>query len=43
MVGSLKTKAQELAGKVLPDGVKATAHRRIAEPGTGKGPEQPTE
>ncbi|GGQ78687.1 SDR family NAD(P)-dependent oxidoreductase [Streptomyces pilosus] len=36
VTGSLKTKAQELAGKVLPDGVKAAAHRRLAEPGTGE-------
>jgi short-subunit dehydrogenase len=35
VTGSLKTKAQGLAGKVLPDGVKAAAHRRLAEPGTG--------
>ncbi|MFI8193776.1 SDR family NAD(P)-dependent oxidoreductase [Streptomyces sp. NPDC085946] len=37
VTGSLKTKAQGLAGRVLPDGVKAAAHRRLAEPGTGKG------
>lgn len=42
VTGSLKTKAQGLAGKVLPDGVKAAAHRRLAEPGTGKAPEQPS-
>ncbi|MFD5453361.1 SDR family NAD(P)-dependent oxidoreductase [Streptomyces sp. NPDC003470] len=35
VTGSFKTKAQGLAGKVLPDGVKAAAHRRMAEPGTG--------
>ncbi|MFI0240238.1 SDR family NAD(P)-dependent oxidoreductase [Streptomyces sp. NPDC016845] len=35
VTGSLMTKAQELAGKVVPDGVKAAAHRRMAEPGTG--------
>ncbi|PAK22853.1 oxidoreductase [Streptomyces sp. alain-838] len=42
VTGSLKTKAQGLAGKVLPDGVKAAIHRRLAEPGTGKAPEQPS-
>ncbi len=36
VTGSLMTKAQGLAGKVLPDGVKAAAHRRLAEPGTGQ-------
>ncbi|MFH9010796.1 SDR family NAD(P)-dependent oxidoreductase [Streptomyces sp. NPDC017943] len=35
VTGSLKTKVQGLAGKVLPDGVKAAAHRRMAEPGSG--------
>ena len=35
VTGSLKAKVQGLAGKVLPDGVKAAAHRRLAEPGTG--------
>ncbi|MER6349982.1 SDR family NAD(P)-dependent oxidoreductase [Streptomyces sp. NPDC001595] len=35
VTGSLKSKAQGLAGKVLPDSVKAAAHRRLAEPGTG--------
>jgi short-subunit dehydrogenase len=30
--GSLKTKAQEAANKVLPDSVKAAAHRKMAEP-----------
>ncbi|MEU6388050.1 SDR family NAD(P)-dependent oxidoreductase [Streptomyces sp. NPDC046939] len=42
VTGSLLTKAQELAGKVVPDGVKAAAHRRMAEPGTGddKGSDQ---
>jgi short-subunit dehydrogenase len=35
VTGSLKSKAQGLAGKVLPDGVKAAVHRRLAEPGTG--------
>jgi short-subunit dehydrogenase len=39
--GSLKTKAQGLAGKVLPDGVKAVAHRRLAEPGTGEPDTEP--
>ncbi|KOV30178.1 oxidoreductase, partial [Streptomyces sp. XY152] len=36
VTGSLKAKAMGAAGKVLPDGVKAAAHRRMAEPGTGK-------
>jgi hypothetical protein len=30
--GSLKTKAQSLVNTVLPDAVKAEAHRRMAEP-----------
>ncbi|MEV6296247.1 SDR family NAD(P)-dependent oxidoreductase [Streptomyces sp. NPDC051896] len=34
VTGSLKTKAQGLANKVLPDGTKADAHRSLAEPGT---------
>ncbi|MFJ6386990.1 SDR family NAD(P)-dependent oxidoreductase [Streptomyces sp. NPDC091972] len=40
LTGSLKTKAQGLAGKVLPDGLKAAAHRRLAEPQRGKDPDQ---
>jgi uncharacterized protein len=32
VAGSLKTKAQGLANKVLPDKVKAAAHRQMAEP-----------
>lgn len=36
VTGSLKAKALGAAGKVLPDGVKAAAHRKLAEPGTGK-------
>ncbi|MCK7626512.1 SDR family NAD(P)-dependent oxidoreductase [Streptomyces sp. RS10V-4] len=32
VAGSAKTKAQELAGKVLPDRTKAQAHRKMAEP-----------
>ncbi|MCP3768771.1 SDR family NAD(P)-dependent oxidoreductase [Streptomyces sp. MAR25Y5] len=40
VTGSLKAKAQGLAGKVVPEGVKAAAHRRLAEPGTGKKPER---
>jgi short-subunit dehydrogenase len=35
VVGSLKTKAQGVANKVLPDSVKAAGHRRMAEPGSG--------
>lgn len=32
---SMKTKAQAVVNKVLPDKVKAAAHRRMAEPGSG--------
>lgn len=35
VTGSLKAKVQGVAGKVLPDGVKAAAHGRMAEPGNG--------
>ncbi|MEU9196867.1 SDR family NAD(P)-dependent oxidoreductase [Streptomyces hundungensis] len=35
VAGSLKTKAQEMANKVLPDSAKAAAHRKMAEPGSG--------
>ncbi|NSL43072.1 SDR family oxidoreductase [Streptomyces sp. 8P21H-1] len=35
VAGSLKTKAQGLADKVLPDKAKAQAHRKMAEPGSG--------
>jgi hypothetical protein len=31
----LKTKVQGVANKVLPEKVKAAAHRRMAEPGSG--------
>ncbi|MFD0327564.1 SDR family NAD(P)-dependent oxidoreductase [Streptacidiphilus monticola] len=34
--GSLKTRAQQAVNKVLPDPVKAAAHRRLAEPGSGR-------
>ncbi|QLJ02293.1 SDR family NAD(P)-dependent oxidoreductase [Streptomyces sp. NEAU-sy36] len=42
VTGSLKTRAQALANKVLPDGVKAAVHRSMTEPGTGgeDGPER---
>ncbi|MFJ9770532.1 SDR family NAD(P)-dependent oxidoreductase [Kitasatospora sp. NPDC101157] len=33
--GSLKTRAQAAANKVLPDSTKAEVHRRMAEPGSG--------
>jgi short-subunit dehydrogenase len=33
--GGLKTRAQDLASKVLPDKVKAALHRGMAEPGSG--------
>ncbi|WP_093802138.1 SDR family oxidoreductase [Streptomyces sp. Wb2n-11] len=36
VAGSLKTKAQGLANKVLPDTAKAQAHRQMAEPGSGE-------
>lgn len=36
VAGSLTTKAQEAANKVLPDKVKAAAHRKLAEPGSGE-------
>ncbi|SFY52956.1 hypothetical protein STEPF1_06230 [Streptomyces sp. F-1] len=36
VTGSLKTKVQVLANKVLPDGVKAAVHRSMTEPGTGE-------
>jgi short-subunit dehydrogenase len=32
---SMKTKTQAVVNKVLPDKVKAAAHRRMAEPGSG--------
>jgi len=35
VAGSLKTKAQGLANSVLPDRLKAEAHRKMAEPGSG--------
>ncbi len=34
--GSVMTKAQEAANKVLPDKLKAAAHRQMAEPGSGE-------
>jgi short-subunit dehydrogenase len=34
VAGSLSTKAQEAGNKVLPDAVKAAAHRKMAEPGS---------
>ena len=35
VAGSAKTKAQGIANKVLPDRLKAAAHRRMAEPESG--------
>jgi short-subunit dehydrogenase len=35
VAASLTTKAQEAANKVLPDKLKAAAHRKMAEPGSG--------
>ncbi|MFJ7158783.1 SDR family NAD(P)-dependent oxidoreductase [Streptomyces sp. NPDC101118] len=37
VAGSLKTRAQGLANKVLPDSLKAEGHRRMAEPGSADG------
>jgi hypothetical protein len=34
VAGSVGTKAQGVAGKVLPDKLKAAAHRQMAEPGS---------
>ena len=34
--GSVRTKAQEAMNKVLPDRLKAKAHRSMAEPGSGE-------
>lgn len=36
VAGSLKTKAQGVANKVLPDKLKAGMHRKMAEPGSGE-------
>jgi short-subunit dehydrogenase len=36
VAGSLTTKIQGKAGRILPDGVKAGMHRRMAEPGSAK-------
>ncbi|MDQ4039835.1 MAG: SDR family NAD(P)-dependent oxidoreductase [Actinomycetota bacterium] len=35
ITGSVKTKVQGLANKILPDKAKAALHRRMAEPGSG--------
>lgn len=34
VAGSVKTKVQGVANKVLPDRLKAAVHRRMAEPGS---------
>ncbi|GAA3114756.1 SDR family NAD(P)-dependent oxidoreductase [Streptomyces echinatus] len=36
VAGSAKTKAQEMANKILPDKAKAEAHRKMAEPGSAE-------
>jgi short-subunit dehydrogenase len=36
IAGSVTTKAQGAASKVLPDKLKAAAHRQMAEPGSGE-------
>ncbi len=35
LAGSVKTKVQGIANKVLPDKLKAATHRQMAEPGSG--------
>jgi short-subunit dehydrogenase len=35
--GSMKTKVQGAAAKVMPDSVKAQMHRKMAEPGSAEG------
>lgn len=37
VTGSVKTKAQGVADRMLPDAAKAAVHRRMAEPGHGEG------
>jgi hypothetical protein len=34
VAGSLRTKAQGVANNVLPDSLKAKAHKKMAEPGS---------
>jgi uncharacterized protein len=36
VAGSLGTKVQGVANKVLPDRLKAAAHRKMAEPGSAR-------
>jgi hypothetical protein len=36
VAGSMTTKAQGVASKVLPDRLKAAVHRQMAEPGSGE-------
>jgi short-subunit dehydrogenase len=36
VAGALKNRAQVVAGRILPDGVKAEKHREMAEPGSAK-------
>jgi uncharacterized protein len=36
VAASLSTKAQGRASRLLPDSIKATMHRRMAEPGSAK-------
>lgn len=36
LASSVKTKAQGIVNKVLPDKLKAAAHRKMAEPGSGE-------
>jgi short-subunit dehydrogenase len=35
VAGSFKNKVQAVAGKAMPDTVKAQMHRKMAEPGSG--------
>jgi hypothetical protein len=37
VAGSLRNKVQAVAGKVVPDKLKAQVHRKMAEPGSGDG------
>jgi hypothetical protein len=37
LAGSLKSKAQGKASRLMPDSAKAEMHRKMAEPGSFKG------
>ena len=36
VAGAFKNRAQVVAGRVIPDGVKAEKHREMAEPGSAE-------